>query len=96
MAALPINNSNNSKDKTTIAITVASTSIYLYYLGKGNVIYRVVKDENGWGASNTVQGVQKCNEDSDLAVTTANNVNHLFFQPADAATYEFAHFVDTL
>lgn len=93
---LPVNNSDNSKGKTTIAVTVAGTSTYLYYLGKGNVIYRIVKDKDGWGTSKIVQGVQKCDENSDLTVTTANNVNHLFYQPKDAATYEFAHCVDTL
>ena len=96
MAATPVNNSDNSKNKTTIAVTVAGNSTYLYYLGKANVIHRVVKDKNGWGNSNIVQDAQKCEESSDLAVTTANNVNHLFYLPNNSATYDFFHYVDTL
>ena len=91
-----MNNSNNSKDKTALAVTLAGTAVYLYYLGKGNVVYRVVKEGGTWGSSQAVEGVQKCSEASDLAVTTANNVNHLFYLPANTSQYEFVHFVDSL
>lgn len=95
---LPINNSNNTKEKTCFSITLAGANVYLYYLGKGNVIYRVVKDvtKGSWGPSLPVDGAQKCETASDLTVVTANNVNHLFYQPKDAGKFEFAHFADTL
>ena len=96
MAALVVIGSDNSKDKTAMAVTFAGTITYLYYLGRSGSVHRVVKDKNVWGDSKPVGNAQDCDASSDLAVTTANNVNHLFYQPKDAAAYAFAHFVDSL
>ena len=43
-----------------------------------------------------MEGMQKCDAASDLTVTTANGVNHLFYQAETAETYEFSHFRDHL
>ncbi|KAF5654493.1 hypothetical protein FHETE_11296 [Fusarium heterosporum] len=77
---LKINNTDNSLSPAMFGVTFAVDTAYVYYVDNQSNLVRITKKGNTWGSSAQVQGWQVA-KGSQITVTTANGLNHIFFVP---------------
>ncbi|THC91740.1 hypothetical protein EYZ11_008791 [Aspergillus tanneri] len=92
--AIPISNTGDARIGTTIAATYVNGKAYVYYTDTTLNVRRVVDNDGQWTPSKIDS--DPVDETSQLAATTANGHNHLFYLASTDSGDKFTHHLDPL
>ncbi|KAJ6035955.1 hypothetical protein N7540_000234 [Penicillium herquei] len=88
---------SDAKNGTSIAVTYAQGTVYLYYADSTDTVRRVTKVNGQWGSSTVVRDAPPLGN-GQLTVVTANGFNHIFYIARDdsIASRGFTHIVERI
>lgn len=94
-------NISDAMPLTPIGVTFHNGKVYLYYVDRSNHLHRVIKNGKVWGSPTRVENAPTVAQDSQVAVTTSNNINHIFYVEKEEyykhpTTPKITHFRDSI
>ncbi|KAL8372580.1 hypothetical protein RB595_002089 [Gaeumannomyces hyphopodioides] len=89
-----IANTNDAKESTTIGLSFFDNKVYLYYTDSKDNLRRIVKVDGKWQKPDYIEGSPKANATTQVSVSTANRLNHVFYVSREDKPGSFTHLKD--